>query len=258
MDAAWRTVTDFEEATVAVIKHTNPCGLASHPHLTEAYNLALAGDPVSAYGGIVGCNRTVTVDVALAMKGTLHHAIVAPGYEPEALTVLQKRRSLRVLSIKPAPATLDQYDLRSISGGLLLQTRDEITEDPSSWKTVTNRKTTPQEMESLIFAWKAVKHIKSNTIVLARGKTLIGMGAGQPNRVTSALIAVQVAGDKSAGSVIASDAYLPFSDNVEAAASAGVTAIVQPGGSIRDQECIEVANKYRMAMLFTGVRHFKH
>ena len=257
-DAAWQAATDFSDSTVAVIKHATPCGLASHPDLADAYRRALAGDPVSAYGGIIGCNRIVTAAMAREMKGTLYHVIVAPGYEPEALELLINRRSLRVLAVDPSPASIESYTVRSISGGLLLQTWDTLAEDPSSWKVVTARKPTPEEMEGLAFAWKAVKHVKSNAIVLAQGKTLVGMGAGQPNRVTSARIAVQVAGERAAGSVMASDAYLPFADNVEAAADAGVTAIVQPGGSMRDQECIGAADRLGIAMVFTGVRHFRH
>ena len=257
-DAAWRVVTEFDDPTVTVIKHGNPCGLACHQDLAEAYQRAYQGDTVSAYGGIVGCNRKVTAAMAQAMKGVLYHVIVAPGYEPDALEVLSKRRSLRVLAVEPPSENYGSYHLRTISGGMLVQTRDVLEEDPRSWKLVTSRAPTPEEMEGLAFAWKAVKHVRSNAIVLAQGKTLVGLGTGQPNRVTSVRLAAEVAGEKARGSVMASDAFLPFPDNVELAHSFGVTAIVQPGGSMRDQEAIEAADRAGMAMLFTGVRHFLH
>ena len=257
-DAAWRTVSDFEETAVVVVKHTNPCGLACHSDPVEAYRRAYLGDTVSAFGGIVGFNRTVTAAVAEEMSEVFYEVVVAPDYHPEALEVLQKRRNLRILAVPPPREGEDSYDLRPLSGGLLVQTRDTITEDPSSWQTVTERTPTRGELNDLAFAWKAVKHIKSNAIVLARDNTLLGMGAGQPNRVTSVHLALSTAGDTSKGSVLASDAFFPFADNIELAAQGGVSAIAQPGGSIRDEEVIAAANKYHIAMVFTGVRHFKH
>lgn len=257
-DAAWEVVNDFTEPTVAVIKHVNPCGLASHDDLAEAYRLAYEGDTVSAYGGIVGCNRTVTAAMAEAMRGVLYHVIVAPGYEPRTLEVFAKRKQLRVLQVEPTQGQMEFLAMRPISGGVLVQTKDILKEEPKTWRVATSRTPTPEEMEGLVFAWKAVKHVRSNAIVLVSGKKLVGMGTGQPNRVTSVKLAIEVAGERAKGSVLASDAFFPFADNVEVASQAGVTAIVQPGGSVRDQECIDAANKHGIAMLFTGVRHFKH
>ena len=257
-DAAWRTVCDFEEVATVVIKHTNPCGLACHSDQAEAYRRAYAGDTVSAFGGIVGFNRTLTADAAKAMKGIFYEVVVAPDYEPEALEVLRKRRNLRVLAVSPFLEGEDRYDFRPLTGGLLVQQRDDIAEDPSSWRTVTQRPPTQAELDHLAFAWKAAKHIKSNAIVLARDNMVLGMGAGQPNRVNSVHLALRAAGEGSKGSVLASDAFFPFADNIELAAEGGITAIAQPGGSIRDQEVIDAADKHSIAMVFTGIRHFKH
>ena len=257
-DAAWRAVSDFAQPAATVVKHTNPCGLAVHPDQPTAYRRAYEGDSVSAYGGIVGFNCTVTAATAEAMRGVLYHIVVAPDYEPAALEVLKKRKSTRVLEVTPSEGPLQESELRMISGGALLQTVDSIEEDPASWKVVTERKPTDTQLNDLAFAWKVSRHIKSNTIVLAKDATLVGMGAGQPNRVTSIHLAIRIAGDKAAGSVLASDAFMPFADNVEMAGEGGVTAIAQPGGSVRDEEVIEAANRLKIAMVFTGVRHFKH
>ena len=257
-DAAWRTVTDFEEPAVVVIKHTNPCGLACHDDVAEAYRRAYSGDPVSAFGGIVGFNRTVTVAAATEMSGVFYEVVVAPGYDPEALELLKKKRNLRILVATSPVEAEDSYDLRPLSGGLLAQTRDNMSEHPGSWEVKTERSPTQEELGDLAFAWKTAKHIKSNAIVLARDRKLLGMGAGQPNRVISVHLALQTAGESSQGSVLASDAFFPFADNIELAAKGGVEAIVQPGGSIRDDEVISAANKFQIAMVFTGVRHFKH
>ncbi|MDP6550117.1 MAG: bifunctional phosphoribosylaminoimidazolecarboxamide formyltransferase/IMP cyclohydrolase [Dehalococcoidia bacterium] len=256
-DATWRTVGDFAEPTVAVVKHANPCGLASHEDQAEAYRRAYEGDTVSAFGGIVGFNRTVTAATAAAMGPVFYEVVVAPGYEPEALDILRKKRNLRILAVEQIgddPA----YDVRPISGGMLVQTLDAAGEDPATWKTVTNRAPGESELRDLAFAWKAAMRIKSNAIVFAKDRTLVGMGAGQPNRVVSVHLARRTAGDRSRDSVLASDAFFPFPDNIELAAEAGITAIVQPGGSIRDNEVIDAANQSNMAMVFTGVRHFRH
>ena len=257
-DAAWRTVSDFEEPAVVVIKHTNPCGLACHGDQAEAYRRAYSGDPVSAFGGILGFNRTVTLAAAQEAGDVFYEVMVAPDYEPEALDALRKRRNLRILAVPPSDERDAPYDLRPLSGGLLVQTPDVISEDPSSWNTATERAPTPQELKDLAFAWKAVKHLKSNAIVLAKDNRLLGMGAGQPNRVTSVHLALRAARDGSRGSVLASDAFFPFADSIEQAAQGEVTAIAQPGGSIRDEEVIAAANEHRIAMVFTGVRHFRH
>ncbi len=259
-DAAWRTVIDFSEPAVAVVKHTNPCGLALHSDIAEAYRRAFEGDSVSAFGGIVAYNRPITAAAAKAMASVFYEVVLAPGYEPEALEILKKKRNLRLLEVpKPILISDSSLDLRRVLGGLLVQTWDALEEDPASWQAVTDRKPTPKEMDDLALAWKAAKHIKSNAIVLSKDKAMMGMGAGQPNRVTSVHLALRVAGEEKAkGSVMASDAFFPFPDSVEQAAEGGVTAIIQPGGSIRDQESIDAANRLDMAMVFTGVRHFRH
>jgi len=256
-DAVWRTVSDFGDLAVAVVKHANPCGLACHQDQVIAYQNAYEGDTISAFGGIVGYNRTVTAAAAQAMDAVFYEVVVAPSYEPEALEILQKKRNLRILTVDQA-CNIRAYDMRPVSGGVLIQDPDIIDQDPASWKTVTERTPTATEMEDLAFAWTAAKHIKSNAIVFAKNRTLIGMGAGQPNRVVSVHLSQRTAGDKAAGCVLASDAFFPFPDNIELAAEAGITAVVQPGGSIRDDEVIAEANKHGLAMVFTGVRHFRH
>ena len=257
-DAAWRVVSDFAEPAVAVIKHTNPCGLSVHSDQPTAYQRAFEGDSVSAYGGIVGFNRPVTKATANAMRGVLYDQIVAPDYEEDALKVLRRRRRTRILRIDPEKGHATHLDVRLVTGGALVQAADDLDEDPSAWQVVTELSPTDDQLRDLAFAWRAAKHIKSNTIVLAKDATLVGMGAGQPNRVVSVHLALRIAGDKAKGSVLASDAYLPFPDNIEMAAEGGVTAIAQPGGSIRDDECIEAANRLGIAMVTTGTRHFRH
>ena len=257
-DAAWRIVSDFSENAVAVIKHTNPCGLALHPDQPTAYRRAFEGDSVSAYGGIVAFNRAVTNATARAMRGVLYDIIIAPDYDDDALATLRRRRRTRILRIAPVGGMAADLDVRLVSGGALVQTPDDPREDPSAWTVATELAPTPAQMADLAFAWKAGKHVKSNAIVLAKDNALVGMGAGQPNRVTSVHLALRIAGDKAVGSALASDAFFPFPDNIEMAAAGGVTAIAQPGGSIRDDECIEAANKLGVAMVLTGTRHFRH
>ncbi|MCL0102460.1 bifunctional phosphoribosylaminoimidazolecarboxamide formyltransferase/IMP cyclohydrolase [Dehalococcoidia bacterium] len=259
-DAAWNAAGEFSEPTVAIIKHTNPCGLASHPDLAEAYRRALSGDPVSAFGGIVAVNRPLTLAIAREIIKTFYEIVIAPGYESDAVEVLKTRKDLRILDMGPMEAAVPagSLDFRRVGGGLLVQTPDILAEDPRSWRVATRREPTPEEMGSLTFAWKVAKHVKSNAIVLAKGTTLLGMGAGQPSRVDSAEIALKKAGPEAKGSVMASDAMLPFPDALEIAARGGVTAVVQPGGSLRDAEVIEAADSYDLAMIFTGVRHFRH
>ena len=256
-DAAWRTASDFPDATVSVVKHANSCGLASRDDIAEAYLKAYEGDTVSAFGGIVAFNRTVTAAAAEAMEPVFYEVVIAPDYEPAALEILQKKRNLRILAIDKQPDT-PAYDLRPITGGILVQTADAIAEDPTSWTVATQRQPTKNELKDLAFAWKAAKHIKSNAIVFAKDLTLVGMGAGQPNRVVSVHLSQRASGGNAKGSVLASDAFFPFADNIELAAEAGITAIVQPGGSIRDDEVIAAADKAGLAMVFTGVRHFRH
>ena len=261
-DAAWGIATDYAAPTVAVIKHTNPCGLASHGDIAEAYRRAFSGDPVAAFGGIVAANRTVTVAMAGEMASVFYEIVIAPGYEPEALEKLKRKKNLRILvaELPPGYGKVEPIylDFRRVKGGFLVQTSDSLPEDSVKLKTATKREPTQAETEDLLFAWRAVKHVKSNAILMVKNKTLVGMGAGQPSRIVSVQIAKDKAGEKTKGSVLASDAMFPFPDVVEAAAAGGVTAIIQPGGSIRDEQSIEAADKHNIAMVFTGVRHFRH
>jgi len=259
-DAAWNAASDFEAPTVSVIKHTNPCGLASHDNLAEAYRRAFAGDTVSAFGGIVALNRKVDVETAREISKTFYEVIMAPGYDDEALELLKQKKDVRILIMgEQKGAAEPSMDFRRVAGGLLVQTSDSEPADRGlSLRTVTKREPTEAELKDLMFAWKAVKHVKSNAIVLVKDNMVLGMGAGQPNRVTSVQIALEKAGERSRGSVLGSDAFFPFPDGVELAAKGGVTAIIQPGGSVRDEQAIEAANRNDIAMVFTGVRHFRH
>lgn len=259
-DAAWGAAIEFVDATVAIIKHTNPCGLASHDDLAEAYRRALAGDPVSAFGGIVAVNRPVTQALAEEIVKTFYEIVIAPEYEASALEVLKSKKDLRILDTGPLeslPAVMP-LDYRRVRGGLLVEGQDELEEDPIKWRVVTKRKPTEEELRTMAFAFKVAKHVKSNAIVLAKGTTLLGMGAGQPSRVDSVEIARKKAGEEARGSILASDAMFPFPDGIEIGAQSGATAVVQPGGSMRDDEVIAMADKYNLAMVFTGARHFRH
>ncbi|MFA5079440.1 MAG: bifunctional phosphoribosylaminoimidazolecarboxamide formyltransferase/IMP cyclohydrolase, partial [Dehalococcoidia bacterium] len=239
---------------------TNPCGLCSNNDLGQAYLRALAGDPVAAFGGIVAVNRVMDIALATEVDKTHFDAIITAGYTEEALALLGRKKSLRLLSMPSEPPSPGgkTVEFRPITGGFLAQLRDFYTDEEFKPKVVSKRAPTEREWDDLLFAWKAVRHIKSNGITLVRDRTLLGMGAGQPNRSVSAQIALERAGAKSKGAVLGSDAFIPFPDTVELAAAGGVTAIIQVGGSIRDQQSIDAADKHGMAMVFTGVRHFKH
>ena len=256
-DAAWRVVTDFDSPAVAVIKHSNPCGLAVHDDQVTAYQRAHEGDPVSAYGGIVGFNRPVSGATAEAMKGIFYEVVVAPGYDAEAMELFASKKNLRVLEVGREDISSD-LDLRPVSGGALIQSTDAIEDDPSSWRVVTERLPTDAQMDDLVFAWRAAKHVKSNAIIIAVDRAVVGMGAGQPNRVTSVHLALRAAGQRAENAALASDAFFPFADNIELLAEGGIAAVAQPGGSIRDDQVIAAANKLRISMVFTGVRHFRH
>lgn len=259
-DAALRSIREFTQPGCVVVKHTNPCGLALHPDQKEAYLRAFSGDSVSAYGGIVGFNTTVTVAATEAMKGVFYEVMIAPDYEPAALEILSKRQKLRVLKVANFFTHPSSFEVKTVSGGVLLQSPNPPIKDKDAegWQAVTDAKPTDKQQEDLLFAWKISKHIKSNAIVLVKDNTLVGMGAGQPNRLQSIHIALKIAGEKAKGAVLASDAFMPFPDNVELAVQGGIVAIVQPGGSIRDKESIEAANKANIPMLFTGSRNFLH
>jgi len=258
IDGALRAAFDFANPTIAIIKHTNPCGLASHSDLSEAYRRALTGDPVSAFGGIVASNRTINIDAAKEINKTHFDAIIAPDYEKDALDLLKKKSDMRILKVSGAGGKSVSLEIRKVSGGGFVAMTPDYTADKVPMRTMSKREPTDKEIKDLLFAWRAVKHIKSNAIVLVKDFELLGMGAGQPSRVDSVAIALKKAGSRAAGSVLGSDAFFPFPDGVELAAKAGVTAIIEPGGSKRDDDAIKVANEYDMAMVFTGMRHFKH
>jgi phosphoribosylaminoimidazolecarboxamide formyltransferase/IMP cyclohydrolase len=265
IDAAWAVVSDFAAPTAAIIKHGNPCGLACDADLAEAFRRALECDPQSAFGGAVALNRDVDLATAQEIAPVFFEDLIAPGYSPEALEVLKKKRDLRVMktsaepsNYRPEPGQPADLDYKRVSGGFLVQTRDTVPEGAMARDVVTTRHPTLEEVTSLLFAWRAVKHVRSNAIVLAKKLTLVGVGAGQMSRVDSVDIACRKAGERTVGSVMASDAFFPFPDGVERAADAGITAVIQPGGSIRDQQVIEAANHHRMAMIFTHQRHFRH
>lgn len=254
LDAAWRAAVAFERTTLVVVKHLSPCGFASANTLAEAFSLALAGDPVSAFGGVIAANRTFDGPTARALGDLFVEAIVAPAFTDEAQEVLSVRKGCRLLALERTVP--DGIEVRSVRGGLLVQQRDQG--DQAEWQVVTHRAPTGAEMEALRFAWRAVAHVKSNGILLAQGEAAVGIGGGLPSRVDAVRLAVAKAGERAQGAALASDAFFPFPDGVKVAARAGVTAIVQPGGSVRDREVIEAADQTGLAMCFTSVRHFRH
>jgi phosphoribosylaminoimidazolecarboxamide formyltransferase/IMP cyclohydrolase len=268
-DAAFELVAEFDAPAVAIIKHANPCGVATGADLREAYAKALACDPVSAYGGIVAVNRPLDAAAAEAIAKLFAEVVIAPAILPEAQAALARKTALRLLVTggMPDPAA-PGMTLRSLAGGYLLQTRDNGRIDAAGLKTVTKRAPTPAELADLLFAFRVAKHVKSNAIVYAKGGATVGIGAGQMSRVDSARIAAWKAAESgraaglaespAKGSVVASDAFFPFADGLEAAVAAGATAVIQPGGSVRDNEVIAAADKAGIAMVFTGMRHFRH
>ncbi len=262
LEAALSMVEDFQEKPFAVLlKHTNPCGAACADTLAQAYEDALACDPVSAFGCIIGLNQMVDMEAAKKIHETFFvECVLAPAYEPEAFELLKKKKNRRFLA---CPDLLDfqkseENVVSVITGGALLQTPDHHEIKESDLKVVTESAPTPEQMISLLFAWRMVKHVKSNAILLAQGEKTVGIGAGQMSRVDSSIIAAMKAGDRAKGSVLASDAFFPMRDGVDAAAKAGVAAIIQPGGSKGDEEVIKAANEHKIAMVFTGTRHFRH
>ncbi len=266
-DAAWSIATDFAAPAVVIVKHTNPCGLACGQDLNEAYVKAFAGDPSAAYGGIIGVNRTLDAATADDIVRVYFEAVVAPEFTPEAVQILSRKKAIRLLSVRHASGAHTQdiswldyagFDFKRIDGGFLLQTRNVASDATENMQVVSKRQPTLEELTDLHFAWRAVRHVKSNAIVLAKKLALVGVGAGQMSRVNAVDLACRMAGDRARGSVMASDAYFPFPDGVERAVQDGVTAIIQPGGSIRDNEAVEAADRAGVAMIFTGLRHFKH
>lgn len=258
LDAAWRAVSSYSDPTVVIVKHLTPCGVASADTLTSAFPFALDSDPVSAFGGVIAVNRPVDEAFVSALGALFIEAIAAPAFTPEANEMLSdKRKNCRLLQV---PARFDGIDLeiRSVFRGFLVQSADLGDPEGANFKIVTRRAPTPDEIEALRFNWKVVQHVKSNAIVLGFKNTTVGVGGGLSSRVDSVKLAVAKAGSRAAGSVMASDAFFPFPDGVEAAAAAGITAVIQPGGSIRDNDVIAAADAADMAMVFTGVRHFRH
>ncbi len=258
-DAAWRSALDHSEPCVAIIKHANPCGIAVGTDIADAYAKAHLCDPVSAFGGVVAANRKVTVAMAEPLSQIFTEVIIAPEYEPAALEILMRKPSIRILTC--TQTRISPLELRPVSGGVLVQETDLISaegDNPKNWKQVTGAAVSESVMKDLEFAWRSVRAVKSNAILLAKDGASVGIGMGQVNRVDSAKLAVDRAGDRVAGSVAASDAFFPFADGLEILTTAGVTAIVQPGGSVRDEEVIAAAQKAGVAMFFTGTRHFSH
>jgi phosphoribosylaminoimidazolecarboxamide formyltransferase / IMP cyclohydrolase len=256
-DAAWQLVTDFDDQACAIIKHTNPAGVALGSSGEEAYRKALACDPVSAFGGIVAFNAPVDEAAARALTEIFLEVLIAPDYEPAALEVLKTKKNLRVLRAA-RPQAVDNVEYKQISGGMLVQTADTHRLKREELKVVTKREPTESEIEDLLFSWTVCKHTKSNAIVYVRDKQTVGVGAGQMSRVDSVKIGAMRAQLPIGGSVLASDAFFPFRDGLEEAAKHGITAVIQPGGSVRDEEVIAAADEHGLAMVFTGVRHFKH
>jgi len=268
-DAAWRVVTEFDAPAVVIVKHATPCGIASHEDIAVAYERAYAGDEISPFGGIIAANREVSWEMTEAMKGKRYDLIVAPDYRDTALERLKKRRDLRILRIPEQGARSQEerggppdstLEYRSISGGILVQTPDTGAAGELDLRVMTKRAPTATELDDLRFAWTALRHVKSNAIVLAKERATVGIGCGQPNRLWATQHALEHAGKRAKDAVLASDAFFPFArgDAVEDACKAGITAIIQPGGGVRDEEAVEVCNDYGVAMVFTATRAFRH
>ena len=257
-EAAWRLVNQFTDTACVIVKHANPCGVAvsAQGSIAEAYSLANACDPVSAFGGIVAVNRPVTRAMAEALAPVFTEVVVAPSFDADALEVLLAKKNLRVISASAPSAR--KLDIRSIDGGFLVQNADTVNFDRSSWKVVTETQPTAQQWADLSFAWQVCSIVSSNAIVFAKDQQAFGIGAGQQNRLDSARIAAERSAGRAIGGVCASDAFFPFRDGLDATAAAGIKAVIQPGGSVRDEEVIAAANEHGIAMVFTSERHFKH
>jgi phosphoribosylaminoimidazolecarboxamide formyltransferase/IMP cyclohydrolase len=258
LDGAWQAAQDFPEPTVAIIKHGNPCGLASAATLATAYDKALAADPVSAFGGIIAVNRPLDEELVQHLADLFVEVVAAPSFTPKALELLRKKKNLRILQATGTP--LRPLSLRSVYGGVLVQEVDRSQEDMASanWRVVSQRQPSAVQLADLAFAWRVARHVKSNAIVYVKEQATVGVGAGQMSRVDSVMLAGHKAGPRAQGAVMASDAFFPFADGIEAAAQQGVVAVVQPGGSIRDDEVIAAVDELGLVMIFTGVRHFRH
>jgi phosphoribosylaminoimidazolecarboxamide formyltransferase / IMP cyclohydrolase len=257
-DAALQIIKEFTEPAAVAVKHMNPCGVGTGESVFNAFEKAFEADPVSIFGGIIALNREVDLMTARKLQEIFLEIIIAPAFSKEALEILQTKKNLRLLTVPFENQNASEKKIVSVQGGLLLQEEDYYTLDDAELRVVTKRQPTSEEWKALKLGWKVVKHVKSNAIVVTNDEMTIGIGAGQMNRVGSAKIALEQAGAKADGAAMASDAFFPMDDTVEAAAKAGITAIIQPGGSIRDEDSIKKADEYGMAMVFTGVRHFKH
>jgi phosphoribosylaminoimidazolecarboxamide formyltransferase/IMP cyclohydrolase len=258
LEAARRIIAEYTDIpAAAILKHTNPCGVALGTTLVEAYQKAFQADSVSAFGGIVALNQPIDAATATELTKTFLECVVAPACDAQAQEILAAKSKVRVL-ILPDLSSGPQQTVKAIAGGFLVQASDELVEDASRWQVVTEKQPTPDQLAELLFAWKVCKHVKSNAIVVTRDRTTLGVGAGQMNRVGSVKIALEQAGEKAQGGTLASDGFFPFDDSVRTAAAAGIATIVQPGGSLRDKDSIKAANELGLVMVFTGVRHFLH
>lgn len=261
-DTALNLVREYSRPTIAILKHANPCGVACTENLVDAYKLALATDNVSAFGGIVGSNREIDAETAMAIAEIFTEVVIAPGFSAGALEILAAKKNLRLLQTDAfSQPQRNELELKVVSGGVLLQDKDLQPDDETAFKVATKRRPSEAEWQSLLFGWKVVKWVKSNAVIFARDERTLGIGAGQMSRVDASRIAAEKAKFAEldlSGSVVASDAFFPFADGIETTAKAGATAVIQPGGSIRDEEVIEAANKHNLAMVFTGIRHFRH
>jgi len=259
LDAAWRLVTELDEAACVIVKHTNPCGVGLGATPLEAYERALACDPTSAFGGIVALNRRVDGEAARKLAGVFAEAVIAPGFEAEAKKALAAKPNLRVMDMDTTGIhRVSGFDLKRVMGGLLVQQWDLHRLERDKCEVMTKRKPTEDEWKAMLLAWTVVKHVKSNAIVFANAVQTVGVGAGQMSRVDSARIAAQKAQLPLSGTAVASDAFFPFRDGLDEVAKAGATAVIQPGGSVKDEEVIAAADEHKLAMVFTGVRHFRH
>ena len=259
-DACWTIVREFDEPAVVILKHQNPCGSANGTTIAEAFDRAYACDTKSAFGGIIAANKTVTTEMVehIQAEGLFVEVLIAPEFEEGALELLRQKPNLRILATHGVDPLGAEPEFRTVDGGVLVQEVDHVDEDPATFTVPTKRQPTEAELDDLLFAWKVVKGVKSNAILVAKDHAGIGMGPGQPNRVDSAEIACKRAGEKCKGAVAASDAFFPFRDNIDTLAAYGITAIIQPGGSVRDEECIQACDEHGIAMVFTGRRHFRH
>ncbi len=257
-DAALSVVRDFDEPTVVIMKHTNPCGLATAGNICEAYKLALSADPMSAFGGVIGVNREVDAHMAREFVGSFKEGIIAPSFSDEARSILAKKKKVRLIEVGRMAMVPGEMDFTKIVGGMLLQNANDVYIDESKLEVVSDRKPTDREWAALRYGWKVIKHIKSNAIIFVNENMTVGIGAGQMSRVDAVRVAAMKAGGNGRGCVMASDAFFPFRDGIDEAHKAGITAVIQPGGSIRDKEVLDTVNDYGMAMVYTRMRQFKH